>query len=383
MGHNVAQVIYFRDHPRYIAEQKRKIKKQMLEKRDNVSIWKPISNTQRNIVYYCGKSGLVFSPEIKNMGGSEKAVVNLSKELVNLGHKVTVFGNVEEGTYDGVRYLNYRKFNYYDIFDVVILWRGFAFNMLSNIKNANKILLDFHDNTNIKQYPDGYFDKVDAFMLKSNFHKSLFPQLKNSNVVVCKNGLEDIFRQENLQQYSNIKKEKLKFCYTSCYTRELDLILTYVWPEIHSRFPEAELHLFYGMDLVEPNTRKRLTNIIENSPNTYDHGRVNIKELTEIKFKFPFHLYVSNTVIEIDCLSIRESAQCGCIPIISDKSVFAERQGFHVNGDPQDKDYYENAVDSIIKFISNKDKVKKTMKKIKYKKEMYWDDVAKSVGKCI
>ena len=377
MGHNVSQVIYFRDNPKYIAEQRRKIERQSQKNKLNSKKWERESNTKRNIVYYCGRSGLKFGPNVSSMGGSEKATVNLSRELVKLGHSVSVFGNVEEGIYDGVIYMDYRKFNPMDQFDVIILWRGFAFHALHNIKYANKIMLDFHDNSQVSQYPDNFFDRVDAIMLKSNYHKKLFPKFNDKNVVVCKNGLEDVFRQENLKKYSHIKREKLKFCYTSSYVRELDLILTYIWPGINLRFPEAELHLFYGMQLVEPSQKKRLEKMIEESPNTYDNGRIPIEELIKIKFKFPFHLYVTKTNAEIDCLSIRESAQCGCIPIISNESVFSERQGFHVSGDMKSLDFYENAVDSIIKFVSSKDKIKKTAKKIRNKKEMYWDDVAK------
>lgn len=377
MGHNVSKVVYFRDDPKYIGEQRRKMERQTQKNKAHSKKWERESATKRNIVYYCGRSGLKFGPNVSSMGGSEKATVNLSRELVKLGHSVTVFGNVEEGIYDGVLYMNYNKFNPMDEFDVIILWRGFAFGELQNIKYANKIMLDFHDNSNLSQYPDDFFDKVDAIMLKSNYHKKLFPKFNDKNVVICKNGLEDIFRQENLKQFSNVKRERLKFCYTSSYVRELDLILTYIWPGIHSRFPEAELHLFYGMQLVEPSQKKRLEKMIEESPNTYDNGRIPIEELIKIKFKFPFHLYVTKTNAEIDCLSVRESAQCGCIPIISNEAVFSERQGFHLSGDMKSVDFYENAVDSIIKFVSNKDKIKKTAKKIRNKKEMFWDDVAK------
>ena len=39
-----------------------------------------------------------------------------------------------------------------------------------NIKYANKIMLDFHDNSNLIQDD---FDKVDAIMLKSNIIKDI------------------------------------------------------------------------------------------------------------------------------------------------------------------------------------------------------------------
>ena len=45
---------------------------------------------------------------------------------------------------------------------------------------------------------------------------------------------------------------------------------------------------------------------------------------------------MSDSATEVDCLSVRESALCGCIPLLSTKAVFPERAGLHIPGDPQD-----------------------------------------------
>jgi len=42
-----------------------------------------------------------------------------------------------------------------------------------------------------------------------------------------------------------------------------------------------------------------------------------------------FHLYISNSDAEIDCISVRESLVAGAIPLISNYGVFKERDGIH------------------------------------------------------
>ena len=62
----------------------------------------------------------------RGLGGSESAVILMSKELVKLGFDVTVFNNciyddTKEGIYDGVKYLGLNKIKDHEyIFDIVI-----------------------------------------------------------------------------------------------------------------------------------------------------------------------------------------------------------------------------------------------------------------------
>jgi len=57
-----------------------------------------------SIVYICGANKVKFGPSDKDLGGSEQAVVQLSKCWAQQGKHVTVFGNVKEGIKDGVDY---------------------------------------------------------------------------------------------------------------------------------------------------------------------------------------------------------------------------------------------------------------------------------------
>jgi len=65
-----------------------------------------------------------------------------------------------------------------------------------------------------------------------------------------------------------------------------------------------------------------------------DHGRQPLETIRREKYTSSFHLYLNNSVAEIDCISIRESLVTGCIPIISRFGVFADRHGIQYDFDP-------------------------------------------------
>ena len=49
-----------------------------------------------SIVYLCGKSNIPFGPDDDDLGGSEQAVVQLSKVWASKGYTVVVYGSVKE-----------------------------------------------------------------------------------------------------------------------------------------------------------------------------------------------------------------------------------------------------------------------------------------------
>lgn len=120
------------------------------------------------------------------IGGSETAVIELSKLWTKKGYKVTVYGDpLKEGEYDGVTYLSYKKFDHRDYFNIFIQWRsGF---MVSNIK-AKKVLIDLHDIYNPVDLVDAE-PHVDHFMFKSQYHKELTSALDINKCEVIGNGI--------------------------------------------------------------------------------------------------------------------------------------------------------------------------------------------------
>jgi len=116
----------------------------------------------------------------KGIGGSETAVIELSKEWTKRGYKVTIYGDpLQPVEIEGVRYLPWYHFNPADYFNIFIQWRSTG---LSNIIKCKKYLVDMHDLFNEKNLED-YQHSVDMFMFKSKHHAGLAPNIKNKAVV--------------------------------------------------------------------------------------------------------------------------------------------------------------------------------------------------------
>jgi hypothetical protein len=66
------------------------------------------------------------------------------------------------------------------------------------------------------------------------------------------------------------------------------------------------------------------------------------------KARSGFHLYVSNSATEIDCISVRESLLCGSIPVLGTDYVFEERDGIHITGSTDNSTTYKKAASVVI-----------------------------------
>jgi hypothetical protein len=338
-----------------------------------------------SIVYICGANKLKFGPSDKDLGGSEQAVVQLSKCWAQQGKHVTVFGNVKEGIKDGVDYRPMEELNLADTFNVAIFWRSFGIRLLPLIK-AKKVLVDLHDSWDPKNYvsPADLIAKTDYFMVKSKYHRSLYPYLPNSKMQILMNGVqvglfEDILAKEggpNMEE----KRDPHRFIYASTYERGLEPLLKHTWPRIKKAFPDATFHIFYGMNrLAKMPLGQRLIKLFE-QPGVHEHGRVDLEEIARQKAKAGFHLYVSNSETEIDCISVRESLLCGSIPILGNDYVFSERDGIHVTGKTSDESTYKRAASVVIGSLKREpaylDNMRKKLKKSKT--IVSWDEVSRA-----
>jgi hypothetical protein len=287
-----------------------------------------------SIVYICGASRVPFGPSDKDLGGSEQAVVQLSKCWTKQGKRVTVFGNVKEGIKDGVDYRSIEELNLADTFNIAIFWRSFGIRLLPLIKAKTRIV-DLHDSWDPKNYvsPAELLEKTDYFMVKSKYHRSLYPYIPNSKIRIVMNGVQvDLFNSVLNSETGKLKRDPHRFIYASTYERGLEPILKYTWPKIKRAIPDATFHIFYGLNrLAKTPLGQRLLKLFD-QPGVYEHGRVDLEEIAKQKAKSGFHLYVSNSETEIDCISVRESLLCGAIPVLSNDYVFPERDGIHITG---------------------------------------------------
>jgi tetratricopeptide (TPR) repeat protein len=153
----------------------------------------PVKWPKNSIAILCGEGYEEWGPHTldKGMGGSEEAVIYLSRELSKLGYDVTVFTEVPHRMLDttpepkeySVKYRPWREVDVRDEFDIFIGWRAPQF--LETV-NARIKLADIHDiipASIVKPYDDV------TYMFKSEYHRDLYEDLPKEKSRVIGNGI--------------------------------------------------------------------------------------------------------------------------------------------------------------------------------------------------
>ena len=287
-----------------------------------------------DIVYYAGDFQPDWRAESKSLGGSEQAIVHLSESWAKLGFKVAVYANLEKACrVNGVDYFKNSQFVYSQQQKVLILWRVSGLVILSLRPKAEVIIADFHDNfIPCMKFLKSYADDINYFMFKSEYHAKCFEttvcKLEDEKRIVLPNGL----RVSDFQRKAgDPERDPFRFVYASCYERGLVWMVKGLWPIIQQLEPRAELHVYYGIQSMQ---NAELRNVLLESlatMNIMDHGRQPLDIIRREKLRAGFHLYPSHSLLETDCISVRESLVAGCIPILAKTGVFLERDGFFID----------------------------------------------------
>jgi len=325
-------------------------------------------DSEYDIVYYTGGFGTPWDPKDKTLGGSEQAIVNLSESWVQSGKKIAVYANILSGKltelqYNNVNYFSWKTLPFNHKFKTIILWRfnGFISSIMFSLKATN-ILWDLHDNCigqeiTIPIYKK-YQNKITKILFKSNYHKSEFEnfykvKLDESEYAIIMNGIRiDKFSNN----WDNVKRNPYRFCYVSYYSRGLQHIIPGIWNLIKYYEPRAELHVYYGLDMIKDTAFVESMKKLLAMPGIIDHGRQSVEIIVREKYMSSFQLYITNTNSEIDCISIRESLVTGCIPLISNFGVFAEREGIHFDCIENDKVLNQIGM-NILNLLQTQDKL--------------------------
>jgi glycosyltransferase involved in cell wall biosynthesis len=225
--------------------------------------------------------GLVYDGNtLKNrgLGGSESAVILISRELSKLGFPVTVFNACGEddskpGIYDGVNFRHIHSLTPNDKFDIVISSRTVvpfipehyyhAFNQATRYpckifetirKNAKMKVLWMHDTfcngDNILEElaVQGYIDKI--FTL-SDFHTAYvtnchhgkrrnFEVMKNK-MFITRNGVVNYFDEVDISA-----KDKNLFVYNASVTKGMLPLIDSIWPKVKHYIPNGKLKIVGG-----------------------------------------------------------------------------------------------------------------------------------------
>ena len=335
-----------------------------------------------DIVYMTGGFSNPWDPKDETLGGSEQAVVHLSSEWVKQGKKVAVYGQVPEITLNGVDYIDWKKFPFEAKFNVLILWRLFGLLCTTAFPiKATHIWHDTHDNLSGGLFPTIWQKskkKVHKIFFKSQYHRSEFEKhtgekLEDSKCILIPNGIRI---ERFLKNKDGVQRNPYRFCYCSCYTRGLANILQHLWPVLYQIEPRVELHVYYGMNGVRDENFKKAMQLLLSQPGVMDHGRQPMEMIIREKYMSSFHLYITESTGEIDCISIRESLATGAIPLLSNFGVFKDRAGIHF--DLVDQSSFAKIAFQILELLKKQDSLNAFRHELRKSPLLIsWSDIAK------
>jgi len=345
--------------------------------------WKKLSSRTwppNSIVYYTGnrKEGLTPLNLGKGTSGTDSAVIYLAREWAKAGREVTVYSNCgeHEGNYDGVNYVNYYRFNPHDKFNILIILAHPY--MLQLPVTARKVCWDWHDVLGTeKVYPMHKISRFDQIFAKSQYQRSLLPNVADDKFTIVTNGID-----ENFTQLPESAKEPFKLIYASRYYRGLENMLQYGWPVIKRHLPAAELHIYHGWSRREQKPRhddwRHKMEHLFRQDGVFEHGRVSQAALIAEKSTSSVHYYAC-TYPEIDCISVRESASVGCVPVTTDFAAFKEKlYCVKVAGEPDSQETQENIAYRIIDLLKNPSELSTLSKQFRdFVKRETWQEVSK------
>lgn len=319
------------------------------------------------------------------IGGSEEAVLNLSREFKELGYDVTVYTNTgpDDGDYDGVHWKMFTEMNWNDTFDTLVLWRNV--DLLNHPWKANKFLFDMHDVAFKEQWTPERIDRVDNIMVKSEYHKSLLPEEAQKKAVVVGNGIK-----KSQFEGKDIERQKHRCIYPSTIDRGLDVLLG-MWPSIRKEVPDAELHIYYGFVTYEALNRTnpermRYLKFIKDSIKELEpqgvvyHGRVDHETLADEFRKCDVWLYPTQFP-EIHCITALKAQKAGAVPVTTNYAALDEtvKYGVKIDGDTyKDAVVQKRFVDEAIRVLKD-DEYKESIRPdmAKWADENDWSNVAK------
>lgn len=322
-------------------------------------------STGKEMAIYCGKCIVEWDPSVEKnggIGGSEEAVINLSRLLAKKGWKITVFGRpLKEGVYDGVEYKYYTEFNPRDKYDVFISWR--MPSVMNAEINSDRKYIWLHDCTPQDMFSANILRNTDKIMVLSKYHRSLYPEIPEEKFMYTGNGINPDFFNEDI-------KKNPKYCInTSAPDRGLEVLLK-MWPSILKEVPDAELHWFYGWDVFdglhkdnpEKQVYKARIKELLNQPGVFEEKRADHITIAKKYKEAQLWLYPTEFT-EIYCITADKAQAGGALPVTTVVAALDERVKFGTKMDVNNLYSNENAqkeyIQKVINYLKNPELVDK------------------------
>lgn len=282
---------------------------------------------QPPVVIWCGPGWERWSPEQidgQGLGGSETAVVRLAEQFVKRGMRVMVYAEAE-GTWNGVNYRRYDKWNPRVPVAVFIAWRQPA--VFDQPINAQQTYLWMHDVDAGPGLTEERAKKIDTILVLSRWHRShilqTYPFLHEDDLAIIGNGIDP-------DRFAGSEERDNAVIYSSSPDRGLEQVLTY-WPKIREK-TGAELRIFYGWDTWDkmrgdsrqPGYKQKIMDLAKQDGIVW-RGRVGQRDLAREMMGAKVLFYPGpHEFRETFCITALEAQAAGCVPVTRDNGALHE-----------------------------------------------------------
>ena len=250
----------------------------------------------------------------KPVGGSERAIIELSKELSNY-YTIIISGNLLEEYYSEsknpiffVNMNNLRILLENNTFKAIIISRFISFFECFKKFSCQRLIIMAHDTYLLNNLigsnkPDTLIieeniNKIDSCVCLTEYHKQLYsdryPLLQNK-INIINNGIVNNRAGENI-------KVKNSFIYSSCAERGLERLLE-LWPEILLVLPDATLNICSYNHFPTNDSEEIMNNTIKKYSESIKHlGKLNQSDLYGLMKKTEYWLYPC-CFLETSCIT--------------------------------------------------------------------------------
>lgn len=278
------------------------------------------------------------SLEQRGIGGSEEAVILMSRELAALGYHVEVYAYPPDRQVGldgfGVWWLPVHTYSANGLAppDVFISWRAYALAAQGGVRALNFLWL--HDRVIPTLAPPELVAQLTGLLVLSEHHKAQLPPHAMSKALLTRNGVASSF-------WLRGRNHAHDFIFASHPERGLEQLLQ-IWPVISGAVAGAQLHLYHGFpptygqtgapeqELVNMRAfRQRVEQLLlRHASSVHMHGMVNQSTLARAYASAGFWLYPTS-MAETSCISAMKAMGNGAIPITSrlPKSGLVETTG--------------------------------------------------------
>ena len=307
-----------------------------------------------------------------HIGGTEIAMIELTKEMVKFGYTIVVSGEVNDsGMIDGVEWISTNQLHtskHFNTFDVIISSSYIHFLKEFKRYSAKKIL--WAHNTHHHPYYNGIeledadvlIKQVDHTICLTDWHKNQWSKkydIPLDKISVIGNGI-------NTSTFiGNPNKIKGRFIYSSAPERGLvDLLKN--WPKIKEALPHASLDIFSpSYSIANPEDYDCIQNNIK------CHGSVNQVTLHDAMLRAEYWCYITDYE-ETYCITALEMQYANVIPIV--KHVAALRETVNSGIILNDTETNWNMVIQTISTLSNELMNKSKNSAFNWAKKQTWNN---------